>query len=233
MFGKKKGDEASAGGGKAEPNPYLGNRVESDDRNRNHAVEKHNWQTAWRLTTALLAMSMGFNGYYMVQSKFIPVPVFMDNVGNVIHVGSVDHETKLDPKRITRAEIKTWVENTRMVYGDNQAEKRAINAAYARVSSQGKAKRELDDYFRERGVFDMAKNGQGVSVEIHVVLPVSAHVYQVEWTETTRNAEGAVVSAQNWKGVFTYDITPLDTEEGISRNPVGFFITDFSWSKTI
>ena len=233
MFGKKKGDEVSAGGGKADPNPYLGNRVESDDRNRNLAVEKHNWQTAWRLTVALLAMSMGFNGYYMVQSKFIPVPVFMDNVGNVIQVGAVDRSTKIDPKRIKRAEILNWIENCRVVYGDNLAEKKAIKGCYSRVSKQGKTKSELDDFFRERAVFDMAKNGMGVSVEFHTALPVGDHVFQVDWTEATRNAEGKVVAVQNWKGNFTFDVSPADTDEGIALNPNGFFITDYSWSKTI
>lgn len=237
MFRNKKHAAVVAGAGditvNAEPNPYLGNREESDDRNRNDAVDKHNWQTAWRLTMGLLVMSMSFNGYYMMQSKFVPYVFAVDKFGTIVQVGAVDRATSLDPKRITRGEIKTWIENTRSVYGDNQAEKRIVNAAYARVSSQGKAKRELDDYFRDRNVFDMAKNGQGVSIEIHVVLPVGKNSYQVEWTETTRNAEGAVTAVQSWKGMFTYEITPLDTEDGIARNSVGFFITDFSWSKTI
>jgi type IV secretory pathway TrbF-like protein len=232
MFKRKKSPETSAQLANDDPNPYIANREEADDRNRNLAVDKHNWQVAFRLTAGLLAISMGFNGYYMVQSKLVPYVVATDSFGHVIAVGPADKANPIDSKRVLRAEMLDWVENVRAVIGDNLAQKRAIGKVYARVASTGRAKKMLDDYYRERKPFDTAQT-MTASAEVKVALPTSPHTWQVEWTERWRNAEGQVVREENWKGLFTFEVTPLNTEDGIKLNPTGLFITDFTWSKSI
>lgn len=235
MFRKKKssGDEAKPRkkGGSNE-NPYIRHKELQDDRYMNLSVDKHNWQTAFRITAGILAISMGFNGYYMLQSKFIPVPIAMDQIGHLVVVGPADKANPIDNKRVLRAEVIQWVEDARIIVGDQLAQKRFMNRVYARVPSTGQAKSALDEYYRDRKPFSTAAT-ETVAADVTLALPTSGNTWQIEWTETWRNLAGEITRRERWKAVITFEVNPLDTEEGIRANPAGFFVTSFTWSKQI
>lgn len=213
-------------------NPYLANRFDSDDRYMNLAVSRQNWVKAFLITSSLLAVSIGFNGYYMTQSKFIPYIVVTDKIGHVVNVGVADKTNPVDMKRIVRAGVIDWVQNSRYIVSDRLAQKKFIGDVYAHVASTGKSKTQLDAYYKQRNVFETAEK-QTVSAEVTIALPTAGDSWQVEWTETMRNTGGEVISTERWKGIFTIAITPMNTEESIRANPSGLFITDFTWSKQI
>lgn len=227
MFRKK---PKSDGGSKE--NPYIQHKETQDDRYMNQAVDKHNWQTAFRITAGLLAISMGFNGYYMLQSKFIPVPIAMDKIGHLVVVGPADKANPIDNQRVLRAEVIQWLEDARIIVGDQLAQKRFMNRVYARVPSTGKAKTALDEYYRDRKPFSTAATDTAAA-EVTLALPTTANTWQIEWTETWRNLAGEITRRERWKAVVTFEVNPLDTEEGIRANPAGFFVTSFTWSKQI
>lgn len=212
-------------------NPYMANRADTDDRYMNLAVARQNWIKAFLISNALLAVSIGFNGYYMTQSKFIPYIVNTDKIGHVVSVGVADKANPVDMKRIVRGAVIEWVQNSRYVVSDKLAQKKFIGDVYAHVSSTGKAKKMLDAYYKQRSPFDLAEK-QTISAEVTMALP-SGDSWQIEWTETIRNTVGEIVGTERWKGIFTIAITPMDTEEAIRANPSGVFITDFTWSKQI
>jgi type IV secretion system protein VirB5 len=236
MFGRKKAEktEATAKGEKPAKieNPYLANRFDSDDRYMNLAVSRQNWVKAFLISSALLAVSIGFNGYYMTQSKFIPYIVVTDKIGHVVNVGVADKTNPVDMKRIVRAGVIEWVQNSRFIVSDKLAQKKLIGDVYAHVASTGKSKTQLDAYYKQRNVFETAEK-QTVSAEVTIALPTAGDSWQVEWTETMRNTAGEIVGTERWKGIFTIAITPMNTEESIRANPSGLFITDFTWSKQI
>src|SRR5260363_157854 len=62
---------------------------------------------------------------------------------------------------------------------------------------------------------------------------MSKRSYQVEWTETLHLPNGDVIRTERWKGLLSYRIAPLSTDEAIRANGAGFFITQFSWSKVL
>lgn len=235
MFARTKKERVAGKGVKNDTkkeNPYIEHKERQDDRYMNLAVDKHNWQTAWRITAGLLVISMGFNGYYMLQSKFIPVPIAVDEIGHMVVVGPVDKANPIDNKRVLRAEVIEWVENARIVVGDQLAQKRIMNRVYARVPSAGNAKMSLDEFYRARKPFSTAAT-ETAAAEVTLALPTTPNTWQVEWTETWRNLAGEITRRERWKAVLTFEVSPLDTEEGIRANPAGFFVTAFTWSKQI
>jgi type IV secretion system protein VirB5 len=234
LFGQttKDRDDQPMSHEKSVDNPYIAHKTIQDDRYLNQAVAKHNWQTAFRITAALLAISMGFNGYYMTQSKFIPMVIATDKIGNLVVVGPADKASPIDDKRILRAEVLQWIENARIIVGDQFAQKHFIHRVYARIPSTGTAKTVLDDYYRDRNPFATAAT-QTVAAEVTLALPTSDNTWQVEWNETWRSLTGEIIRQERWKAVLTFELHPLTTEEGIRANPVGFFVTSFSWSKQI
>ncbi|WP_080500772.1 type IV secretion system protein [Burkholderia pseudomallei] len=244
MFGRKKkggGDAAEEvvkakkdGGRDRSRSPFLqepdGNR---DDRYLNLAVEKRNWQVAWRITAALLAVSMSFNGYYMMTSKFIPYVVAVDKLGTVVSVGQPSRANPVDSRRAMREQVIRWVEWSRIIAGDQDAQKTFMRYVYARVQAGSPAYKKLDSFYHdERKPFATAAE-YTVETLVTLALPVSDHSYQVEWTEIRHAPNGDVLGEERWKGLFTFKTTVLNKDEDIQRNGTGFFITDFSWSKVL
>ncbi|KAA0178828.1 type IV secretion system protein [Cupriavidus gilardii] len=232
FFRKKKTENAPPGEERQQSTtPFLRDHGgKQDDRYMNLAVAAQNWRAAFRITAALLAVSMAFNGYYMVSSKFVPYVVAVDKLGHVVSVGVANRANPIDNKRVIREQMVQWVENSRLIVGDQAAQKRFIQWVYARVQDGTPAKRALDQFIQERKPFQTAAK-YTVSAQVTVALPVSDQSYQVEWTEVFRSLTGAVLHEERWKGVFSYRTEPLQTEEGIRANGAGFFVTDFTWSK--
>lgn len=223
--GKSKGEKPSS--------PFLRPQAgEQDDRYMNLAVARHNDRVEKRILYALLAMSMAFNGYYMVSSKFIPYVVQTDKIGNIISVGPADRANPVDNKRVIREQMINWVENARLIVGDQGAGKRFQKWVYARVQEGSAAKAALDHFYVERRPFETAAD-HTVDAQVTLCLPVSDNTFQIEWTETLHAPNGTELGKERWKGVFTYKIVPLNTEAGIRVNGAGFFVTEFTWSKVL
>lgn len=235
MLGSKKDklNVAAANEVSKNPNPYLANRRDTDDRYMNLSVSRQNWIRAFQIVAGLLALSISFNGYYMTQSKFIPYIVEVDKIGHVVSVGLADKSNPVDQKRILRSTIIGWIENSRTIISDRLALKRNFEKVYANVTSTGKAKKQLDLYYKERQPFEVATK-LTVTAEVTLALPTAGNTWQIEWSETTRNQAGEVIGLpERWKAQVTYDFVFLSTEEAIRANPTGIFITDYSWSKQI
>lgn len=243
MFGRKKNTTgpqgleitapANVGKGKKQAtlNRYVANRLTDSDRYMNLAVEKHNAQFRERCAYALLAISIGFNGYSQLQNKYIPYVVQMDQIGHVVAVGVANEARPIDDKRIIRGQMMDWVSDVRTVMGDLTFQKRTMQRVYAHVSEGSKAKRMLDTFYAEREVFKRAQK-ESVEAEVTLALP-TGDTFEIEWTETIRSLQGDIIGRERWRGRFTFKIQPQDTEIGIKKNASGFFITDFAWTKQI
>ncbi|MBN3815193.1 type IV secretion system protein [Paraburkholderia sp. Se-20369] len=213
--------------------PFLNSHNgEQDDRYMNLAVARHNDRVEKRILYAILAMSVAFNGYYQMSSKFVPFVVAVDKLGYQISVGPADRLNAVDSKRVIREQMINWVEYSRLIIGDQAAGKRFQRWVYARVQEGSAAKKALDRFYDDRKPFQTAAD-HTVDTQVTLCLPVSDNTFQMEWTETLHAPNGDEIGRERWKGVFTYKIVPLDTAAGIAVNGPGFFITDFSWSKVL
>ena len=73
-----------------------------------------------------------------------------------------------------------------------------------------------------------------VSTDISSVIQQNADTWQVDWTETTRTRDGALVGTVPYRALITVYVEPptsATTEQQFRRNPLGIYIRDFSWSK--
>jgi type IV secretory pathway TrbF-like protein len=227
---KNSGSESGKSKEKKSATPFF-NEESNRDRYMDLARDKHNWQIAWRITAGLLAVSIAFNGKYMLDSKYIPYMVVVDKLGTVVSVGPADKANPIDVKRIERSEMIEWVENTRRVVSDQAAQKDYLRKSYARVEEGSKAKRELDDFIEKTKPFEMAAINTK-EAEVKYALRRGDNTFEVEWTETLIAPNGEKLPAERWKGVFTYKLVVPQDDKAIRANGAGFYITDFQWSKT-
>lgn len=214
-------------------NPYIENQEAADDRYMNLAVSRQNWIRAFQIICALLAVSIGFNGYYSTQSKYIPYYILVDKLGHVISFGAVDKTNPIDPKRIIRKTMMEWIEDSRAVISDKLEMKRKIDKVYAHVGANSKVKKQLDAYYKARNVFKLAET-QTIAAEITLAIPRGGNTWEIEWTETVMSQNGEVIGMpERWKAIITYDMVSYDTEKAINANPTGIVTTEFSWTKQL
>lgn len=225
LLAKNKGKEKV--GGKS--SPYLSDE-NNNDRYMNLAIDKRNWQIAWRITVGLLAISLAFNGKYLLDSKYVPYLIVADKLGHIISVGPADRAHPIDVKRIVRSEMIEWVESTRRVVSDQSAQKDYLRKSYARVEEGSKAKKSLDIFLADTKPFEMAAINTK-EAEVKYALPRGDNSFEVEWTETLIAPNGDKLPASRWKGVFTYKVVVPESEAAIRANGAGFYITDYQWSK--
>lgn len=210
-------------------NPYVNHGRNQDDRYMNLAKAKHNWQVAFCMQSALLAISIAFNGYALLKPKFQPYLMAMDQIGHVVVVGPVDASNPVDSKRVIRGQTIEWVERSRAVIGDLTAAKQNVEWVYARVGANSAAKKKLDEYFRQREPYKTAASSSATAT-ITLALQ-TGNTYELEWTEEWRNLQGDLLRKERWKARVTFAVEAQNDEMRIRRNPVGYFVTDFSWSK--
>lgn len=227
--GAELGQDTGKARDKTKASPFL-NEEHNRDRYMDLAMDKRNWQIAWRITAGLLAVSIAFNGKYMLDSKYVPYIVLEDKLGHVVSVGPADHANPIDVKRIVRSEMIEWVENTRRVVSDQSAQKTFLRKSYARVEEGSKAKKALDAFLAETKPFETAAINTKEAV-VKYALPRGDNSYEVEWIETLIAPNGDKLPSTRWKGVFTYKVVVPNTEASIRANGAGFYITDFQWSK--
>lgn len=222
--------KAKGKGKKDAVNPFIEHGRSQDDRYMNLAKAKANWQIAFCMQTALLSVSIAFNGYAQLKPKFQPYVVVQDRIGHVVAVGPADQSNPIDSKRIIYGQTTEWIENSRAVIGDLKASKKNFDWVYARVAAGSPAKAKLDEFYRKREPFKTAATTTAVAT-VTLAMPTGGNTWDIEWTEEWRNLQGDVVRSERWKAKLTYTIAAQDKEEKIRLNPAGYFVTDFSWSK--
>ncbi len=226
MFRRKKTEIPTSG---KEPDAVT-HPVAADDRYMNLSVSVHNWQTMSRVLAGLLALSLAWNGYYMMQSKFVPVPIMVDKLGQTVVVGPVTDVVPLDNERIIRREIADFIEYSRSITGDYILQKKRMRWLGARVPNDSSTKRILDELHKVRDPYETAKN-MTITTEHINVLRQTDQTYQVEWEEVSRKLSGEVITVEHWKALLTYRLIKQTKLEDININPVGFLVPELSWSK--
>ncbi len=86
----------------------------------------------------------------------------------------------------------------------------------------------------ERKEDPMAKVGeQTISVTPAAIVKMSDKTYQIRWTEDIYSKEGAPTATYRMTGLITIDFSQPSTEKEMMNNPLGLYVSDFSWSKEL
>ncbi len=216
-------------------NPYVEARREWDERYADLVLGRRNWQIAAAGSLAVSLILAGGMVWQSTRSRYIPYVVEVDKLGYALtapHPLTSSRSSDVTD-RIERYEVATFIRNARVVSSDPQLEQQMVDALLAHA--RGAADHFLDAYYHAgnfaHNPFKLAEK-QTVAVQIDSILKASTHGYQVRWTETQRDLNGVVIGAPtHWEAVLKKQIVPPDTDAAIVSNPLGFYVTELSWTE--
>jgi type IV secretion system protein TrbF len=216
-------------------NPYVEARREGAERYADLVLGKRNWQiAAGGLLILSLILAAGFV-WISNRSRYIPYVVEVDKLGYALTVPQPLSPSAVPDvtAKMERYEIATFIRDARSVTSDPQVEHQTLNALLAHA--RGAADRFLDAYYHSDGFihnpFKLAEK-QTVSIEIDSILQLSPTSYQVRWSEQQRDLNGIVIGAPtHWEAALQTQIVPPSSDQAIVSNPLGFFVTQISWTE--
>ena len=204
-------------------------RREWDDRYAGLARGKRNWQLAALSLLAVDALLSAGIIYLATQSRVSPFVVEVDRLGQAVAFGPAEQLRKTD-ERLIRYQLNLFIRDVRSVFADAEVQKTVINRAYAHAKDG--ALGFLNDYFKKSNPFLREAEGT-VTVQVQSVLRLSPRSWQVQWRETHLAPAGRVVSETAWQAVLGVELSPPETTDVLLVNPLGLYVTEINWTKTL
>ena len=201
-------------------------RQEWDERIGSAVSSAKNWRMAAFLSMFITGCAVFGIIYIGSQSKIEPYALDF----------SGDKPTMLPPLTVVKADqlhdqylknIRDFIESSRSVYMEVEAEKKVIRDAYSYLLSGTPAYTQLTQKFKDKSPFSRAES-ELVKVQVTSVLPLSDNTWQAEWTETTTDRNGNIISVQKYKATLNTVIIPPQSRADAAANPLGFFIRTFN-----
>ena len=224
-------NKATKATGQPVTNPYLAARREWNERYGEYIATAHTWRLVAVIALLIALCAVGGVVWIGVQSKFIPFVVEVNKLGEAVAVSPASEAAPADP-RVIEAQLANWVFNMRTVYADATADRHLIDSAYAMIASGSPAFAAANAGFSKNPPWVVAQN-QTVAVQIESVLPLSGSTWQVDWRETVTGRNGQTASTSEWQADVTVAVHPPTNAAGIIANPMGIYVTDFSWAKRL
>lgn len=233
-FGKK-GKETAAAVAASTPreDPFLLGRREAEDRYGHQVRQTAQWRNcAMLLVVCLLVVLCGYTAFAL-QPRVVPYVVEVDKHGYAIAVRPAEQSSSTN-QRVVIATIGRFISNAKTVLADSQAERRLIEEVYAVIPQNSPALVYTNRYFEANNPFTIANAHQTVAVEVRSVLPLDADgkVWRGEWTER-KSEKGNEIEVRNWTGVFTVAVSPTRDVQSVIKNPLGIYITEYSFSQNL
>jgi len=169
--------------------------------------------------------------YKSLSSDVMPYIVEVDSVtGQVQNVGTVEEARNYKPgEEVYKYFLSRFVKNTREIPLDPVVYQENLKNAtgFLTVDSANK----LDTMIKSEKINEKF-GSQTVQINISTVLPMEGgHSYQVRWTEENFTLGSGDKKVIPYSGIFTVQTIRSDDEKKLAINPIGLYITDFSWSR--
>lgn len=209
--------------------PYKRAKQEWDDRIGNVVLQAYNWRKmavilSIIVLTLIIALIISNN-----QPKYIP---YIVEVGaqEVTNIARAEVGYKPQAAQIKHYLIK-FVEKIRSWSIDEEVNKKWLNEAYSMLTP--KTANKFDQYFTAEHTLNLLKSGYSKTVAVNSFTQVTTNVYQLQWLEETFDTGGVVITKEKFTGFATIKILAPSSEQSILQNPLGIWLTDFSWSKVM
>ena len=203
------------------------------DRYMRLAVTNRN---LWRVISCLIVIvviAVMWLGWIGSLSKFKPVYVEVDKLGNIVKVDIAGKSKPFDPARVLTTEITRTIEDMRMVVGDRMLQKRMKKRLYAKVQKNSAARAFLDDMFEKRDPYEISKT-MTIDVQIVNKLPVGEKSWEIEWLEQKIDPRGQKLGEpERFRSVISVEMLPVEKDDVIELNPIGLFVSTISIAKKI
>lgn len=235
---KKKKRAAAPAGAAAQglPHPYLNARRSWNSHVGSLIASRTLWQAMALISLLIAFAAVGGVVYIGSQSKFVPYVVEVNKLGEAMAVAPAKQADKVD-QRVVRASVAEFIVNARTVTPDIAMQRRSIFKLYAYMPTGSAATRKMTAFLNgspETNPFKRAEK-QTVNVEIVTAIPQTASTWQVDWIETQRTRKGEPMGKpyrmRALLSVNSQPMPPDTTEDQIRLNPLGVYISDFSWTK--
>lgn len=216
---------------KSTESSFLDGRREYYDRYFQLAKLANNWRLAFFGTLAgLIILAIGMV-MVALQQKVVPFAVELNGNSEVVRVTRADVLAKPTDNQVA-ASLRLFIIGARTVFLDRRAQQMQMSTAYSMILAGSAAYQAMKDFHTTNNPYERSKE---VTVEVAVtsVPKISDDTWQVEWTETTKQLSGRVVSAKSWQGTFKVRIVPPENEHEIGVNPFGIYVEWFSWTTRI
>lgn len=166
------------------------------------------------------------------KSKFIPVIVEVDKLGQKIAVKALDGDDAVtDTSRLVYREMHDLFENLRTVTTDRAANNDRLSKGFSRL--RGGASTYVRTELRKAPPNEVGA-GRTVQVTIRSALKLTGKSWQVDWDETSFNLAGEVMGApEHWRATLQYVLNPSSAEKEFRSNPIGFEVPELSWQKVL
>lgn len=216
-------------------NPYLTARREWNDHVGSVVTQKQTWQFIGVLSLLITLMAVAGIIFIANRSQFIPYVVEVDSLGQARAANILYEVQPLDP-RIVHATVAEFIRDSRIVTPDVALQTEAIFSVYAKLLPNSPATEKMNEYLNssEKTTPFARAQKEMVSVEIRSAIPQSPETWQVDWVETIRSREGKLLkNPALMRALITIKVVPPSpdtTEEQIRKNPLGIYITDYSWA---
>lgn len=219
-------------------NPYLSARRTWNDYTGSIIAARRMWQAIGIVSLLIVLVAVGGLITVAGQSKFVPYLIEVDKVGNAVASGPISSTTKADP-RILKSTVSEFISDARLVTPDIALQRAAIFRIYSRLSPNDPATQKMNEWLNgnsDLNPFNRAKKVM-VSLEITSVMPQTPDTWQIDWIETTRDRNGGLVDKpithRALVTVYLAEPSANTTEEQIRMNPLGIYVSDYSWQKLL
>ena len=200
-------------------------------RNEIRKLERRlvNWQRANGFLGLTVLALAGVIVYLAGNIKVFPYVVEVAQNGQVRTVGLLPQTWRGQTPAVIEQMIRDWLYRMRRVGTDPVIQTEQLLGANAFMSSAAIA--VAKPFVQER--FELQKKEWTTQIDIGTLLPLTSdfHAVEVEWRERTFNRQGTQVNDDKWKAIINvaiFGVKELKTPREM-RNPLGVFVTDFSW----
>jgi type IV secretion system protein TrbF len=210
---------------------YHAARQEWLERYGDYIAAARSWRRVAFLALITAALAIALLIWTGTRSQVVPYVVKVDRVGSIVSVERADRMRRPDAPLIT-AQLARWIYAVRTVYVDAAAQRALITEGYAMINRLGDAYGALNDYMRAHDPFERAK-AETVAVDVQSVLPIAGDSWRIEWKEDSRGRDGALLSSAQYQASVTLSFSPPRDEATIRANPLGLYISAFSWARRL
>jgi type IV secretory pathway TrbF-like protein len=219
---------------KRNPNPYLAARRQWNSQ-IDRAFNFGHVRLLIDVACLLIALaSVAGLTYLGGKSKYVPLVIEVDKLGDRVAVGPAQVAGPADP-RVIRASLAAFIASARLVTPDQELERRAIFSVYALMKTKDPSTVKMNEYLNgppDTTPFARASR-MTVNADVLTVLPITdSGAWQVDWEEVVRDRDGGLIQKVQMRATLQIYLDPPGAEAkqtDIERNPLGIFIRDFNW----
>ena len=202
-----------------------------DEREGEIVVQNQNLRL---LLAGMMVVAIVLTGglvYKSMASAVMPYVVEVDTTtGAVRNIGTVAASAEYTPgEAVYKYFLAKFLKNTREIPLDPVVYKENLTTAYGYLTKDASTK--LQTMLRTERTTEKFGH-QTVQINVSTILPMEGgHSYQIRWTEEEFIIGTGEKTITPYSGIFTVQTIRSEDEEQLAINPIGLYITDFSWSK--